>query len=91
MIRNLSPREEQTLQLGHCPECHGAEFQPGPKGGAAQNYECVGCGARYNFTIHGGILLLGQAIGRRPEIGDDDWARYRAMYRSGPLHRRFDN
>jgi hypothetical protein len=27
-------------------------FEPGPKGGAAQNMTCRFCGARYNLVVH---------------------------------------
>jgi hypothetical protein len=33
-----------------CPDCGGFIFRPGPRGGASQNIECVGCGSRFNIT-----------------------------------------
>jgi len=36
---------------GHCPDCKGFLFQAGPKGGMAQNLECVGCGSRFNVAF----------------------------------------
>lgn len=33
-----------------CPDCNGFIFRPGPRGGASQNVECVGCGSRFNIT-----------------------------------------
>lgn len=33
-----------------CPDCGGFIFRPGPRGGLAQNIECVGCGSRFSVT-----------------------------------------
>lgn len=33
-----------------CPDCDGFLFRPGPRGGLAQNIECVGCGSRFNVA-----------------------------------------
>jgi hypothetical protein len=33
-----------------CPDCGGFIFRPGPRGGASQNIECVGCGSRFNIA-----------------------------------------
>lgn len=74
-IRDLRPHEQQTLALGACPLCRRDRFQPGPRGGAAQNFECVACGRRYNITLYGGMVIFAQFIGQRPLV--DDWARYR--------------
>ena len=38
----LFPEGEQV-----CPDCGGFIFRPGPRGGAAQNIECVQCGSRF--------------------------------------------
>lgn len=33
-----------------CPDCGCTIFRPGPRGGAAQNIECVKCKARFNVV-----------------------------------------
>ena len=33
-----------------CPDCGGFVFRRGPRGGLAQNIECIGCGSRFNIT-----------------------------------------
>jgi hypothetical protein len=53
-------------------------FQPGPRGGSAQNVECVGCGERYNVTIVGKSLLFAQAIGHRGT--GSDWTAYKEKF-----------
>lgn len=35
---------------GNCPDCGGFIFRPGPRGGAGQNIECVGCSSRFNVV-----------------------------------------
>ena len=44
MIEQVFPDNE------NCPDCGGFIFRPGPRGGIAQNIECVGCGSRFNVT-----------------------------------------
>ena len=41
----LFPNGEQV-----CPDCGGFIFRPGPRGGAAQNIECVKCLSRFNVA-----------------------------------------
>lgn len=47
--------------LDRCLFCDGDEFEPGPRGGAARNIACAGCGARYNVLEHPRLprLLVG--------------------------------
>jgi hypothetical protein len=33
-----------------CPDCGCFIFRPGPRGGLAQNIECVRCKSRFNIT-----------------------------------------
>lgn len=75
MIRTLTNREMYQLQMGRCPTCHSTRFQPGPRGGAAQNFECVGCWRRFNLTIIGRNVIFGEAI-----ITDADWSDYYAAH-----------
>ena len=35
---------------GTCPACGCTEFNPGPRGGAARNIRCSGCGAKYWYS-----------------------------------------
>lgn len=35
-----------------CTFCHGVEFDFGPRGGAAVNVTCQGCGAQFNIVDH---------------------------------------
>jgi hypothetical protein len=37
-----------------CPDCGGAEFVHGPRGGLAQNMKCGGCGSEYNIARYEG-------------------------------------
>jgi hypothetical protein len=37
------------LNEGLCPDCGGFIFRPGPRGGIAQNIECL-CGSRFNVA-----------------------------------------
>jgi hypothetical protein len=48
---DLTPEEFGRLGEGHCPDCDCRIFRPGPRGGAAQNFECVNCPARFNITF----------------------------------------
>lgn len=40
-----------SLRTGTCPDCGNRKFWPGPRGGAAQNFECTQCGSRFNVTL----------------------------------------
>lgn len=59
-----------SLASGYCPDCGGHQFLFGPRGAAARNYGCAGCGSWFNLTIWKGRLVLGfiQRLepGRRP-------------------------
>jgi len=79
-MRNVTDHEIHQLQAGHCPACFGTQFQPGPRGGASQNFECVSCGSRFNLTIVGRDLLLGQVIDR-----DSDWEAYYETFKPRAL------
>lgn len=35
-----------------CTHCGSTEFENGPRGGAALNITCKGCGARFNVIDH---------------------------------------
>lgn len=61
MTSEMDSLEERV----ECPDCGGFLFRPGPRGGAAQNIECVGCGARFNIV---------RAIGNWPAPKPIIWA-----------------
>ena len=46
-----------TIELrrtDECPNCCGFLWRPGPRGGASQNIECVGCKSRFNIVYLAG-------------------------------------
>jgi hypothetical protein len=45
-----------------CPDCGGFIFRPGPRGGAAQNIECVRCSSRFNVARWEGRVVWAQRI-----------------------------
>ena len=38
------------LRMDRCPACQRYGLRPGPRGGAAQNLICDGCGAKWNVA-----------------------------------------
>jgi hypothetical protein len=40
-------REQVELTDGHCCDCGGNLFHPGPRGGCAHNVMCASCGAKF--------------------------------------------
>jgi hypothetical protein len=72
----ITGRRLGALMAGRCCNCGFDQWQPGPRGGAARNWECVSCGKRFNLVIRGNHLLFAQSIGERPMVADD-WGRYR--------------
>jgi len=86
MIHDITGRRLGALMAGRCCNCGFDRWQPGPRGGASQNWECATCGKRFNLTIRGASLLFAQSIGERPMMVDD-WDRYRLLW---PLQRLFD-
>jgi hypothetical protein len=52
-----------ALDQDLCPDCAGFIFRPGPRGGASQNVECVGCGSRFN-VVRGHSTLKALLDGR---------------------------
>jgi len=71
------------LQQGRCPECGCRAWQPGPRGGASQNFECVMCKKRFNIVIIGKAVIMAERIG-----ASADWTHYRKLYGIGPLLQR---
>ena len=57
---------------GRCLDCDGFIFRPGPCGGAAQNIECVGCGARLNVAFWHGQLVMAQRLPSEAD-GGGEW------------------
>lgn len=79
-MNDVTGRRLYQLQLGRCPECGCEVWQPGPKGGASQNFECTLCKRRYNVTILGKTVWCAQEIDHH-----GDWAYYRRHLGVGPL------
>lgn len=65
--------EDRTEELSarECIDCRGFLFRPGPRGGLSQNFECVGCGSRFNFTFIFGVLAFAQRIDNNGEWRED--------------------
>lgn len=61
----------EVLSVGHCPDCTGFLFRPGPRGGIGQNMECVGCGHRFNVCIWAGRFVDAQRIPNDQEWRED--------------------
>lgn len=51
-----------SLQVDRCPDCGNVGFDPGPRGGLAQNIFCQSCGAGFNVTK---MIVFVQRIGKR--------------------------
>ena len=60
-----------ALTHGVCPDCQGVRWYLGPRGGAARNIECAGCGSRFNVTPlpREGILVFCHRIERGDRTG----------------------
>lgn len=67
-MRNLSAVERAVIETNTCPFCGASEWLEGPSGGASTNFQCEGCGARYNLAFGGGSLFLAELI-REPLPG----------------------
>jgi len=52
----------ESLMDGRCPDCGCTIFRPGPRGGIAQNLECVNCLSRFNVAHHQGQFVTAQRI-----------------------------
>jgi hypothetical protein len=51
-----------TIAAGYCPDCGGAGFRLGPRGGGSQNIECMTCRARFNVLVRGWDVLVGHRL-----------------------------
>ena len=51
-----------ALSKGKCPDCASAEFLMGPRGGAAQNVKCAGCGSEFNLAPFEDGKWLGEPL-----------------------------
>jgi ribosomal protein S27E len=72
----------EPLNRGHCPDCNHRGFVLGPRGGAAQNIECGGCGNRFNVTLSpigppGAIVLAHRIESERD--GGSTWLNRRRL------------
>lgn len=41
----------QSIEDGHCPDCHHRGFVLGPQGGMSINVECGNLGCRHRFNV----------------------------------------
>ena len=71
MIEWLGEAIVARMSDGYCPDCGHRGFVLGPRGGAAINIECGGCGAR--FTVAQGLgthrFVMGHRIEKESEGG----------------------
>jgi hypothetical protein len=78
-IRTATADEFACLANGYCPTCDRAVFQPGPREGVGQSFECIGCSMRFNVAASPESgLVFAQVLGARPD--PDDWSAYRAKW-----------
>jgi hypothetical protein len=71
----LGPIDRGLLANGWCADC-GKRLIQGPRGGAAQNFYCIGretCRQGFNLTFHGNQLVFSERIG---EVDDERFAMY---------------
>jgi hypothetical protein len=52
----------ECLMDGRCPDCLGFIWRLGPRGGIAQNIECVQCRSRFNVARYEGEFVTAQRI-----------------------------
>lgn len=65
-VRDLDEAQRASIARGYCPVCNHPGFRLGPKGGVAQNIECMNaqCHARFNVVNYGwDNIMVGQFIG----------------------------
>lgn len=62
---------EKDGPMDECIDCGGFIWRAGPRGGIAQNMECVGCGARFNFAWWLGQVAFLQRIDNTGEWRED--------------------
>jgi len=58
----LTPEQLDKLSEAQCPKCSYRGFQLGPRGGAAQNIRCCGCGKYYNVITRGWRVVMGSEL-----------------------------
>jgi hypothetical protein len=59
------PLSLALYKRGECPNCACHEFNPGPRGGLAENVRCAGCGAKW---------WIGLPMSPKPLLGSPEWA-----------------
>jgi hypothetical protein len=75
MINWLEPDQVERMSDGYCPDCGHKGFVLGPRGAAAINIECGGCGARFNVGsgLSSHRFVMAHRIPKRSE-GGADWS-----------------
>lgn len=53
----------KALKKSKCPDCGSKDFYEGPSGGVCTNWECAGCGSRFNVGGGFGHLMIAERIG----------------------------
>lgn len=93
MLTDLTQAECATLAGGRCPDCGGAGFRMGPRGGGSQNVECMTCRQGFNVATFGWSVVMGQRLGREEaerrarSAFRDDGREPRACDRCGGTYR----
>lgn len=52
----------RAISKGRCPDCGGVDFLEGPSAGFATNYQCDGCGSRFNIARFGHNVIIAERI-----------------------------
>jgi hypothetical protein len=60
----LNKLELEKMSSGYCPNvgCGHHDFRLGPRNGSGINVECCGCGARFNVTNIGSVIVRGERV-----------------------------
>ena len=65
----MTGEQIESLMDGRCPDCGCFIFRPGPRGGVAQNIECVKCLSRFNVARWQGEFVGAHRIESEAEGG----------------------
>ena len=67
----MTGEQIEKLIDGRCPDCDCIIFRPGPRGGIAQNIECVKCLSRFNVARYNGEFVGAHRIPNDVEWRED--------------------
>jgi DNA-directed RNA polymerase subunit RPC12/RpoP len=51
-----------AFRAGKCPDCGCREFYEGPSGGLCINWQCAGCGNKFNIGQVGSDFMVAERI-----------------------------